>query len=462
MVRYRFAAACLVLLAVAIGFERPSTAAAVPGYSINTASEAPPTGVDRIESGGDVLRAGPLTFPFPVTFYGTQYSTAYFWDDGLLQFGPGAGEMLGASSCLPVTSSTPPPALYVYFDELEVEVGAGRGIFTRTDGSAPNRRFILEWRTLRSSGFAERRFAAVFRENSPLITTHYFGSYGIGATIGVQRNSEQYSEYSCNTTSTSGALRLDYVPDPMNAALPAISGTPAAGATLTASTGDWTGSGELVYAYVWRRCDAAGANCSDIPGATAMRYTAAAADVGSTMRVRVTATSTKGSDFADSAPTGTVAAVPPDGGGGGGSSGGGTGADTTSPVVRSLRLSPKRFRAARRGLSIAAATGSRATFALSEAAAVTFTVDRVLAGRRVGGRCVAPRRTNAGRKRCTRYVRVRGSFAYTGKSGPNRFGFTGRVRGKALRSGRHRLVATPRDAALNRGKPVRAAFTVRR
>ena len=51
--------------------------------------------------------------------------------------------------------------------------------------------------------------------------------------------------------------------------------------------GDWTGAPSN-FSYSWARCDASGANCTPIAGATANRYSVGAADVGSTIRVTVT------------------------------------------------------------------------------------------------------------------------------------------------------------------------------
>jgi hypothetical protein len=67
-----------------------------------------------------------------------------------------------------------------------------------------------------------------------------------------------------------------------------VSGTPVEGGSLTSTAGTWSGSPALSRS--WRRCDAAGAACAPIPGATGASYTPTAADVGSRLRVRVTAT----------------------------------------------------------------------------------------------------------------------------------------------------------------------------
>ena len=94
---------------------------------------------------------------------------------------------------------------------------------------------------------------------------------------------------------------------PLNTALPQVTGTALQGQTLTGSTGDWTNS-PTGYGYQWRRCDTSGATCTDIGGATVASYTLVSDDVGSTLRVRVTATNEAGSTSADSAQTAAVAA----------------------------------------------------------------------------------------------------------------------------------------------------------
>jgi thermitase len=88
---------------------------------------------------------------------------------------------------------------------------------------------------------------------------------------------------------------------------PSISGAAQTGQTLTTGTGSWSGS-PTSYAYKWQRCDGAGANCTDVPGAATSTYSPASSDVGYSMRAVVTATNSGGSASASSAPTAVVTA----------------------------------------------------------------------------------------------------------------------------------------------------------
>lgn len=92
---------------------------------------------------------------------------------------------------------------------------------------------------------------------------------------------------------------------PASVSPPAISGTPQQGQTLTASPGTWSAD-DATFAYQWQHCDAAGANCTAIAGATAQTYVVSPSDVGATLRVVVTASNRFGAPTATSAQTATV------------------------------------------------------------------------------------------------------------------------------------------------------------
>lgn len=139
----------------------------------------------------------------------------------------------------------------------------------------------------------------------------------------------------------------------------------------------------------------------------------------------------------------------------------------TMRILSALRLSPKALVPAASGPSTRAAARHRAkpgavvNFKLVEPARVTFTVQRLVRGVRHGRRCVKAH--GHGGRRCTRVVRIRGSFAVNGNAGANRFRFTGRLRRHALARGSYRLVATPRETTGGAtGSRVRVGFTVRR
>ena len=116
-------------------------------------------------------------------------------------------------------------------------------------------------------------------------------------------------------------------------------------------------------------------------------------------------------------------------------------------ALRRLRLTPRTFRAARRGGSVGTlrarrgrrAAGTVVSYRLDRAARVRFTVLR------------------CANRRCSRTRALGGGFTRASRVGANRLRFTGRLRGRRLAPGRYRLVATPRG-----GAPRRAGFRIRR
>ncbi len=97
---------------------------------------------------------------------------------------------------------------------------------------------------------------------------------------------------------------------PTNIVAPSVSGATVEGETLTASNGTWTESPSS-YTYQWQDCDPLGEGCLDVSGATSSTYRLTAGDVGSTVRVLVTASNAGGSTQAGSAATTTVTSAPP-------------------------------------------------------------------------------------------------------------------------------------------------------
>ena len=71
-----------------------------------------------------------------------------------------------------------------------------------------------------------------------------------------------------------------------------------------------------------------------------------------------------------------------------------------------------------------------------------------------------PSKKNSGKPKCTRYKPLTGSFTEAGQAGANNFRFSGRLKGKALKPARYRLVAAAADAAGNVSPRVRAKFKI--
>jgi hypothetical protein len=247
--------------------------------------------------------------------------------------------------------------------------------------------------------------------------------------------------------------------EPVNAEAPAITGTPRAGNRLTASNGRWTGTPGIDYGYQWQRCDAKGKACQNLAAATAAAYVPSNEDVGSTLRVVVSAGNWIASiSQAPSATTGVVAKAPeaPAGeqpvGGGRPTSGAGSGpgkgkgpnagAQTARLTLTKVGMSPKRFavahRARQRGTRL---DGSRITWRVNRAATVRLVVQR-----------------QVGAKRHRRWVTV-GTIQRKAAKGAGEVRFTGRFKAKPLNPRAYRLTVTA-TAGKQKAGPKRIAFRV--
>jgi hypothetical protein len=142
----------------------------------------------------------------------------------------------------------------------------------------------------------------------------------------------------------------------------------------------------------------------------------------------------------------TIAAVPP-----------------VLDTITGLKISPEAFFAKRSGASVVPAAkrpvGALVRYRGTQPATTTFTVQAAKVGRRQGRACRKPSKRNRGGKRCTYYAGV-GSFKHRDAAGAVRFRFTGRVGGRALKRGRYRLRAIPRNPA-GSGRAVFGKFRIK-
>ncbi len=148
---------------------------------VSTSASLVPGTANTGNSGDDVNTA--ISLPFSFNFGGQAFSSVNASSNGNLQF---------------TTSSTqwdnqPPPvaalgaAALVFWDDLRTN-DTGRGIFTSTTGTAPNRVFNIEWRALFVNGSGDANFQARLFENQARVDFIYGTVAGSGssATVGVQ------------------------------------------------------------------------------------------------------------------------------------------------------------------------------------------------------------------------------------------------------------------------------------
>jgi hypothetical protein len=88
---------------------------------------------------------------------------------------------------------------------------------------------------------------------------------------------------------------------------PTVIGTAAAGKLLTGLSGTWTGFGNITYRFQWYRCNAAGAACRSVQGATSPSYELRDKDVGQTVGLAVRASDGSGTTAEYSSLLGPIA-----------------------------------------------------------------------------------------------------------------------------------------------------------
>ncbi len=196
-----------------------------------------------------------------------------------------------------VPSNTSPPTITgtaVAGETLTATAGSWTG--------TPPITFSLAWQRCDASGGS---CAPIAGETAQ---TYLVGAADIGSTLRVVEtatNAEgSVSAQSAQTAEVTGQTA------PVSTGDPVISGSTVEGATLTTTTGTWTGT-SLAFAYRWVRCAADGglpdgSDCPSIPGGTSSGYTLGSDDIGRRLRVQVTAANSAGSATVASNPSALV------------------------------------------------------------------------------------------------------------------------------------------------------------
>jgi hypothetical protein len=195
--------------------------------------------------GDDVVTT--VSLPFSYTLYDTTYTSITLSSNGNAQFT--TTDAAFTNVCLPWSSHN--YTVFPYWDDLRTDVNTGCagfpggtcGIFTSVTGSAPNRIFNIEWRTVY---FADPTMPANHELRLYEGQTRFdviYGTVSLGntsATAGVQRDDSAFDQYFCNGGGGAATGGQSYIlqvctPSPTPTASPTATATatPTATATVT-------------------------------------------------------------------------------------------------------------------------------------------------------------------------------------------------------------------------------------
>ena len=152
--------------------------------------------------------------------------------------------------CVPVN---PDPAshgpflntLFPYYEDLVTDESVGPctgcGVFTQTLGTAPNRQFVIRWKTNYFNsppGPAQAEFEVLLTEGSDTLSVIYgaTGDNGLMGTSGIQQDLNMFTSFSCNQATLTPGLRVNYTPTSCGSPTPTPTATATATATATSPT----------------------------------------------------------------------------------------------------------------------------------------------------------------------------------------------------------------------------------
>jgi subtilisin family serine protease len=162
---------------------------------------------------GDVNTVA-VPLPFPFTFYGQTYTTAFAGTDGFLSFVQPPRPPFDNAASLP-NPNQPNAAIYPFWDDLMVD--SASSVRTELVGTAPNRQFVVEWRDVAFfANFSRIRFEVVLSENGDIVTQYHTAGptplqRGSSAAIGLENETGTVAlQYSNNTPSVDSGTAVQF------------------------------------------------------------------------------------------------------------------------------------------------------------------------------------------------------------------------------------------------------------
>lgn len=166
----------------------------------------------------DSAQSVPIGFTFP--FYGVDFTDVTIQSNGTMRWGD-ANYLTFSNTCLPSGTNPSTNVLYVFWDDLNPSTGAGE-VYYETLGMPGNQRLVVQWDVANFGGDAVdlMRFQVMLHEATGIIDVCYVDTInggnsadsGAEATSGIQQDSMNALEFSCNTPDLVDGTQLLYIP----------------------------------------------------------------------------------------------------------------------------------------------------------------------------------------------------------------------------------------------------------
>jgi hypothetical protein len=166
------------------------------GYSCADVSRGYVAGISDIGNHCDDCTT-LIPLPFTFTFYGTSYDQVRVSSNGNLQFASSSTSLSNTG----LRNASFSQAIFAYWDDLKTD-GPGHGVFVKTEGTAPNQVFVIEWRANYYGSMTEAFFEVQLEETTDDIYVVYGPTRdnGASATAGIQEanGATNFLQYSYN------------------------------------------------------------------------------------------------------------------------------------------------------------------------------------------------------------------------------------------------------------------------